>query len=188
MVAKKKKSRTGLILTIVAGTLLLANIIYIFYQGMREAVQEFNEPAVDFTLPVLSHGEQRGGSFTLSEHRGKVVVLDFWAMYCDACIEQMPTLQAVHKERGDQPFTLLSINGDDPSDRRRAAKLSQFMAEKGYSFLVALDDGKVGYKYKVDSLPRLYIIDGDGNIRFVHYGASSKATIDEHIELLMDEL
>ena len=117
--------------------------------------------APNFTLKSM-----RGDNLKLSEHRGEVIMLSFWAAWCDPCKQGMPVLNDIYLRYRDEGFTLFSINIDkDPE------KVSKELRRMQVSFPVLLDPThEVSEKYEVEEMPSTYIIDRDGNLRYTHQG------------------
>ena len=113
------------------------------------------ELAPDFTISLLG-----GGEFTLSEHRGTVVVLSFWASWCGPCVAKMPSTQASYEYFGDQVI-FLGINiGENPD------LVQEFIEEGGYTFPIGLDEGRMihGDLYPSIGIPFTVVIDREGVI------------------------
>jgi peroxiredoxin len=109
--------------------------------------------APDFTLQSL-----QGSSVTLSNLRGQVVVIDFWASWCDPCEESMPHLQEIHDQYADQGVVVLAINEEESR-----GVVAQFIEDEEYTFTVLLDsDGAVANQYGVWGIPHTVIVDQDG--------------------------
>lgn len=113
-------------------------------------------PAVDFDLADLA-----GEVHSLRSYRGSVVFLNFWATWCGPCRTEMPDLQELHDELGDNAeFTMLAINLQED-----AAQVRRFAGELELSFQILLDSsGDTSAAYGARTLPMSYIIDKDGSI------------------------
>ncbi len=116
--------------------------------------------APDFTLWQLD-----GTPVSLAGLRGQVVMLNFWSAACPPCREEMPAMQTVLDELGGQGFTILAVNVND-----QPAVAARFIGEKGYTFTVVKDDGKVSRLYQVTGIPVSFFIDRQGVIKDVHLG------------------
>ena len=128
-------------------------------------------PAPDFTLPTLD-----GGTFTLSEQRGKPVVLNFWATWCIPCQRELPALQrAAAQHQGAVVFA-----GVDQGETIEAVQ--RFLGDMDVTFTIPLDgQGDVGSQYNVKGLPTTYFIDADGVIRSVWMGEMNAIVLAEQI-------
>ena len=132
-----------------------------FFFGVRAMLAKLGEapvpgrPAPDFVLPQLD-----GPQVRLSELRGQVVVLNFWASWCLPCREETPTLEAFFRQYGDR-VAFYAINVAEPVD-----KVREFIREFGVSYPVLLDrDKRVFRQYRVTGYPETYWIDADGILR-----------------------
>ena len=127
--------------------------------------------APDFSAELLS-----GEIFTLSENRGTVVVLDFWATWCGPCVEKMPTIQTL-SEQHESNVIFVGMNvGEDSS------WVQDFIAEKGFTYSIGLDEDYYIHRnlYPTLGIPYLVIINGDGMITKIFLGGSD--TMHESIE------
>lgn len=140
-------------LIVLAAVLFGALVLPRFGRGLEGA------PAPDFALPVLSGGEP-GGRVRLSEQRGKLVLLDFWASWCAPCREQTKILQAVARDPGSKDVVVLGIN---VSDNPEAA--ARYLAAVKPPWLVLGDEeGVANAAYGVQALPTLVAIDREGRV------------------------
>ena len=120
--------------------------------------------ADDFTLPMPA-----GASFRLSEQRGKVVLVNFWATWCPPCLEEMPAMERLWRRHKDAGFVLVAISLD--SDPKR---VPPFVSARKFSFPVALDPKMaVAEKYGVRALPSSFVIDREGTVTGVALGPRS---------------
>lgn len=132
--------------------LLLASVGY---------ANEINGPAPDFTLK-----SRTGENIKLSELRGEVVMLNFWASWCAPCRKEMPLLEEIYKKYSDLGFTLLAVNVEEDS-----SKADILLKDIPVTFPVLFDNtNKVTKLYKVVAMPSTVIIDRDGNQRYLHRG------------------
>ena len=123
--------------------------------------KELSGPAPDFTLKSLS-----GENIKLSELRGEVVMLNWWASWCGPCRQEMPLLDALQNKYRDYGFTLLGINVDEKTEQ--AQKL---LKQVPVAFKVLLDpQSRTSELYGIDAMPSTILIDRDGNMRFLHRG------------------
>ncbi len=119
------------------------------------------QSAPDFALQSDS-----GENLRLSEYRGDVVMINFWATWCGPCRQEMPLLEELYSRYQRVGFSLLGINIDD--DPGKAMKMA---AELGVSFPVLFDSRKeVSKLYEVDAMPVTVLVDREGTVRYVHHG------------------
>jgi thiol-disulfide isomerase/thioredoxin len=145
------------------------------------ATAKVGDRAGDFSLPGLD-----GTKIKLSDLKGKIVLVDFWASWCVPCRKELPALDAMQKRYADagKPVIILAVNVD--KDRANAEKL--LAAVKVGSIRILLDpDGKVAGAYDVPTMPSSFIIDEKGLVRNVHAGFSSgdERTFAREIEALV---
>jgi len=123
--------------------------------------QANEEPAPDFALRTMDNQNLR-----LSEFRGEVVMLNFWASWCGECRQSIPALTDLYAKYHRAGLVLLSINVDD--DMNRATDLVRGLK---MSFPVLFDNRKeVSKLYKVDAMPLTLLIDREGVVRYSHNG------------------
>ena len=119
------------------------------------------QPAPDFALKSSS-----GENLRLSEYRGDVVMINFWATWCGPCRQEMPLLDELYSRYQRVGFNLLGVNIDD--DSRRAMKM---IDELGVNFPVLFDARKeVSKLYEVEAMPVTVLVDREGTVRYVHHG------------------
>lgn len=117
--------------------------------------------APDFALKSST-----GKNMRLSEFRGDVVMINFWATWCGPCRQEMPLLDELYERYERVGFNLLGVNIDD--DSRRAM---QMIEELGVDFPVLFDARKeVSRLYEVEAMPVTVLVDREGNVRYVHHG------------------
>jgi thiol-disulfide isomerase/thioredoxin len=137
--------------------------------------------APDFTLDLLG-----GGQVTLSELRGKVVVVNLWASWCPPCRAEMPAIEKVYRANKDRGLEVLAVNSTFQDSEADAAA---FVRNFGLTFPIPLDrTGAVSARYLLRALPSTYFIDRRGVIRTVVIGGPmSEAVIQSKIEDLLKE-
>jgi cytochrome c biogenesis protein CcmG/thiol:disulfide interchange protein DsbE len=123
------------------------------------------------------------GTGSLADHRGKVVVLNFWASWCPPCTEEMPLLQRTHERIAPRGGLVLGIDTQDASENALA-----FLREKGITFASLRDrDREYGRSLGVSGYPETFLIDREGRIAALRRGPVTQAWLDEHLDPLLDE-
>ena len=118
-------------------------------------------PAANFTLKSAT-----GENIRLSEYRGQVVLINFWASWCGPCRQEFPHLDAIHQKYEDLGFTVFGVNVEQ--DREMADKV---LRDIPVSFPILFDDqNQVSELYDVDAMPMTVLVDRNGEIRFMHRG------------------
>lgn len=138
---------------------VLAGLVTLFatvaWAGMAEA------PAPDFTLKSAS-----GENLRLSELRGDVVMINFWASWCGPCRQEMPILSELHDKYKSMGFTVLGVNVEENS-----AEARKLLKETPVSFPVLFDNkSTVSKQYDVVAMPSTVLVDRNGNMRYLHKG------------------
>jgi cytochrome c biogenesis protein CcmG, thiol:disulfide interchange protein DsbE len=135
--------------------------------------------APDFTLDQLG-----GGQVSLSELRGKVVLVNLWASWCPPCRAEAPAIEKVYRSYQELGLVVLGVNTTDQDSESAAAG---FVKDNGLTFPVLLDkDGRVSAAYSLHGLPSTFFIDRQGVIRsLVVGGPMSEALIQSKVEDLL---
>lgn len=138
-------------------------------------------PAMDFELK-----DQYGEVHRLSDYKGKVVFLNFWATWCPPCRNEMPHIQALYeaygKNQGDVVF--LSVAGPNQGQEQDSAGITQFLKDEGFTWPSVMDDtGEVFAMYSVSALPTTFMIDKSGNI----YGYVSGQLTEDIMKKIIEE-
>ena len=146
----------------------------------RLAKTDRGAKAPDFTLPGTD-----GNPVTMSEVKGRIKIIDFWASWCGPCQSEMPDFQDKYQELGEE-IQFLIVNMTD-GQRETQAIAEAFLAQKGYTFPVYFDlDSDAAMTYGVYSLPTTYFIDSQGNLAAQATGAIDGATLQQGIDMIKD--
>jgi peroxiredoxin len=109
-----------------------------------------------------------GSKLSLSEYRGRVVLLNFWATWCEPCKEEMPAMERLYQKHRGQGLVVLALSNDPEGSTQRVAR---FIKESGFSFPVGLDPLlKVASLYRVRVLPSSLVIDRKGTLSYIALG------------------
>ena len=130
--------------------------------------------APDFKLPALD-----GKYLELSDLRGKAVLLNFWATYCDPCKVEMPWFAELQKEYGPQGFQVVGVAMDDAS----AEEIAKFTREMGVNYPILKGKDSVADSYGgVSVLPTTFFLDRDGKVIAREFGLQSRSVFVDHIK------
>lgn len=125
---------------------------------------EVSGPAADFTLKSRS-----GQNLRLSEQKGNVVLINFWASWCGPCRQEMPKLEALYQKYQHLGFTILGVNVDKESGKGEA-----LLKDSAVSFPILFDpESTVSRLYNIKAMPTTIIVDRSGNKRYLHLGYKS---------------
>lgn len=145
--------------------------------------------APDFTAEEGFNLEDATLPIKLSDFRGKVVVLNFWASWCGPCRIEMPSLEALWQRYKNEGLVVLTVNRTNSGSETRD-KARGYVEGEGFTFPVVFDArGRLGLMYSINLIPTTYILDKNGVIREVVIGAISWDTDPVHdiIEDLLGE-
>ena len=145
--------------------------------GSEPSIAAVGKAAPDFELQNLD-----GQSISLSDFKGKPVVINFWETWCQPCVFEMPHLQEIHNEWSGRGLVVLAINRGESS-----SKVEQFVQNYSLSLPVLLDTNKVvAGRYNIRPIPVTFFIDKDGIIQNKVIGAfPSKAAIESRLSEIM---
>lgn len=136
--------------------------------------------APDFTLKSAS-----GSNIKLSELRGQVVMINFWASWCGPCRQEMPLLEKMFQRYQPLGFTLLGVNVEpNPVDARKLLK------DIPVSFPILFDTAsEVSKLYRVAAMPSTALVDRDGKVRYLHQGyvPGDEAEYEKQLRALLRE-
>ena len=136
-----------------------------------------NTPAPDFTLK--SHS---GQNLKLSEHRGEVVLINFWASWCQPCRAEAPLLESFQQQNAGRPFTVLGIDLDDSTEDAQA-----FVSRYGLSYPQLRDgDGRDRRDaYGMTGFPESFLVNPQGKLALIRRGPVDAAYLDRSVEPLI---
>ena len=122
--------------------------------------------ALLLATPPLALADSKGAVHRLADYRGKVVLVNFWATWCEPCLAELPTIERLRSAFSGRPFAILAVQmgGSARTARDTAEKLS-------LSFPLLLDrDSKTSKAWEVDLLPTSFLVDAQGTLVFTHPG------------------
>src|SRR5215471_10528669 len=178
----RKLSVTPLRFSAFAGAAMFA--VFLFHGCSSETVRaqtvkpdKDRKPAPEFTLKDVN-----GKAVHISDYKGKVVLLDFWATWCGPCKIEIPWFMEMERKYKDRGFAVLGIAMDD--EGWEAVK--PFLADLGVNYRVVMgNDATAGMYGGVEALPTTFLIDKEGRIAAVHVGLASKKDFENGIEQLL---
>ena len=142
----------------------------------NEAAQpraRLSQPAPDFSLQSLD-----GKTHKLSDSRGKVVLIDFWATWCPPCRMSTPALGRLHKKMAGKDFTILSVSVDDG-----AKAVKNYLAKEKPEYLVLMADDSVQAAYGVRAIPTFVLVDKAGSVAKIFQGFAPDMEADWEKEI-----
>lgn len=135
------------------------------------------QPAPGFAIALLD-----GSTFRLSEQRGQVLVVNFWATWCPPCEDELPDLQATWEEYQAQGVTLIGIAYQD-----QEGAVQEYVDRYSLTYPVGLDpEARVSTAYGITGVPETFVVDADGQVAYVHIGPVNAAQLRATLERLLD--
>lgn len=134
------------------------------------------DDSIDFTLSDLN-----GDPVSLSDYRGKVVYVNFWATWCKWCKKEMPDMEAIHQAYSGLGLVILAVSVGEEME-----KVAQFIEENQYTFQTLLDPDKaVAQAYGVKPIPVSIFIDRNGHVAYRKLGYMDEERMREQIDILI---
>lgn len=138
-------------------------------------------PAPPLALPTLDGGQ----TVDLASLRDNVVLVNFWASWCEPCKREMPALQQWHEQHADQGLAVIGVDTLYQDDRA-AAQL--FVQTNNITYPILADEaGDTSRQWLIQGLPRTYVIDRDGVVRALKLGEFTQADFDAQVVPLLSE-
>ena len=138
------------------------------------------KPVPDFTLELLD-----GSSLTLSDTRGKVTVVNFWATWCPPCASELPDFQTVWEEYQDKDVVFIGVAVQGDSERR---EVESMVSHLGLTYPLGLDSrGEISFAYRVTGVPETLVLDDEGVVAYKHIGQVSAAMLREELNSLLGD-
>ena len=160
--------KTRLVLLCVA---LLVPTLACWADTSSDQILQAGTPAPDWTLK-----DPQGKTHRLSDYRGKVVVMDFWATWCGPCRMEMPEIQKVSQEFASQGVSVMGMNVWENGDA------AEFMKNNGYTYSLLLNADDAATQYDVQAIPALFVVDGKGVIYYSQLGYSGDSSLTDAVK------
>ena len=163
-----------LTVTLIALAIFGLSFVVVWLQSSKYEPLTVGKIAPDFALPDLGDKTVR-----LSDFRGKVVFLNFWATWCKPCREEMPSMEVLYKNFENNGLVVLAVSIDRVTTKK---DIPPFVKSLSLSFPVLVDSwGQTDKRYKLMGVPETYIIDGSGHIRYRHVGPLGERDVNRKI-------
>ena len=161
-----------------ATTALCALILISIVTGCSKKQPDYGY-APQFTLPDVN-----GSQISLTDFKGKVLIVNFWATWCPGCVAEMPHFVELYDKYKQQGFEIIGMS----LDQGGAKDVKAFMEKKPINYTMLIANSDVSNRYKTKGLlPTTYVIDKTGKIRRKYVGARSKAVFEKDIRTMLGE-
>lgn len=151
---------------------IAVSLILVFIPSCKKKESTINKevslPAVGNRAPSFMLKDVRGNNVSLSDFKGKVVVMDFWATWCSWCKETTEELEKLHNNYKDRDVVFLGISMDSGNNAQQ--KVKDFTKKYNLTYLMLIDNGSASKSYEVNKLPITYILDRDHIIKQIYPG------------------
>ena len=140
-------------------------------------------PAPEWTLPAIQNAQ---GDLSMSDFRGKITYVDFWASWCGPCRLSLPALNSLNDEFADDPVQFLAISVDVVEE-----DAWDFLARYSVDYPVVIDtEGDIARLFAVDGMPSGYLLDAEGRVREIHIGfkRGDELKLAESIKKMLTEM
>ncbi|WP_304199085.1 TlpA disulfide reductase family protein [Flavobacterium alvei] len=165
-------------------SILVASINYGFSQDANNDYMTTSMVQLKQTAPEFSFTTRDGKTVNLSNYKGKVILINFFATWCGPCMQEMPLIQSdIWNKLKDNPdFVLLSLGRDHSQE-----EINKFIDQKKFTFPIYADKGKVIYSlYAKQYIPRNYLIDKKGEVIYATTGFTKEEF--EDLKITIDKL
>ena len=153
--------------------LMIALFFLLIHTSYSTANIGENEKALDFSLKDL-----KGKNYKLSDFKGKVILLNFWATWCPPCRYEMPLLDKLYKEYKKMGFEVVAVSLDSNPNN-----VTEYLKNNSVSFTILSDkEGKVGYTYQIVAIPTSFLIDRNFVIRKIYLGILPERDFKKELE------
>jgi cytochrome c biogenesis protein CcmG, thiol:disulfide interchange protein DsbE len=173
-----QKARSGFRFMLILGLAVFLGISALFGIGLAKQgqTQPTSGPAPDFSLSTFG-----GETYTLSELRGKVVIINFWASWCEPCRIEAPELEAVWQRYQGRDVVMLGVAYTD-TERGALAFIDEF----DQTYPNGLDLGtRISREYQITGVPETFVVDQEGNVDKFYMQRVSVAELSADIERLL---
>ena len=156
---------------------LLAGAAFLF-DGIQSPAADLKKAAPEWQLNDVD-----GKPVKLSDFKGKVVILDFWATWCPPCRAEIPGFVAIQKKYADKGFTMVGVS----LDQQGPSVVKSFMRSFGMNYPVVMANQQIVLNYGgITAIPRTFVIDRQGNVVTAYQGAMDQATFESVIGPLLE--
>lgn len=186
---RKQGQNNAIMTAVIGGVLILGGLVLFAALQKPDGVSADEVPnsvvpmAVEFPAPKLALENVRGGTQSLEDFRGQVVLVNNWATWCPPCKAEMPSLQKYYAAYQGEGFILVAINAGDGKP-----EVDKFVRDYGLTFNVWLDpNGAALNAFRNGNLPNSYVLDRTGTVRYAWTGEISYEMLEKYVTPVIQE-
>ncbi len=183
MSSEKSGGRFDTVLKIACVVLVVGGTIWALMPARRAGASVRPAAARDKKMPDFSLPELGGGSWKLSDHRGQVVLVNFWATWCPPCRAEIPGLIETSRTLEGKPFAIAGIAMDDGG----MPAVKPFASEHRIPYPILMPDAAFSLADAIDSLPTSFLVDKQGRIAKVYVGQIDEDVLMSDVRTLLRE-
>ncbi len=146
-------------------TVIISAVLFSLHSCKRE---EISLPVTGNTAPSFTLKDNHGKEVSLSDFPGRVVIIDFWAVWCHPCKESTAELEKLHRKYKDRGVVILGVSMD--SGGNALEKVKDFAGKRGLTYPMLMDNEKASTSYAVYNIPATYILDRNHVIVKIYKG------------------
>jgi cytochrome c biogenesis protein CcmG/thiol:disulfide interchange protein DsbE len=143
---------------------------------------QVRKPVAEMTLPQLG-----GGEWKLADHRGEVVLINYWATWCEPCRDELPALLRVARDTAPQGLAVVGVSFDNGSGPARAQAVQSFVSLYRVPYPIAFPDAQLDRESRDIGLPTTMLVDRHGRAAKVYVGEVDRATLTTDLAALLAE-
>ena len=166
--------------------ILIAIVVFVLYEMESrddDASGALTPVAQRKTLADVSMSDLKGRSWRLSDHRGQVVLLNFWATWCPPCREETPDLVRLSKSYPENKLDIVGVSMDEG----RPAAVRQFVAEYKIPYVVSMAGDSLSLASGLQGIPTTLLVDREGRVAKKYVGATSERAFRADVDALLHE-
>jgi cytochrome c-type biogenesis protein CcmF len=165
-----------------AGLVVLIAVCVAMWGSAFGTVGVVGRPLPGQTAPRFTVNDLAGNSLALSDLRGRVVVVNFWATWCPPCEGELPDLQALWQAYQARGVVFVGV-----AMQEEAAEVREMASDAGVSFPLALDpENRIASSYGVTAVPETFVIDAEGRVAYFHIGAVGQEQLQQELDSLLE--
>jgi thiol-disulfide isomerase/thioredoxin len=170
--------------TLVSGSLVMALVLGLLALNLVWTLRDCDSlrpVSAGHAAPELSLPTLEGNRVALTQYRGRVVLVSFWASWCGPCLREMPFLERLKLELGPRGLSVLAVNVENSAEKVRQL----LSGGRGRGLTLLLDDSGAAVRYGVQTLPHVVLVDHEGRVTHVQVGGGGEEALERGVRLAL---